>query len=158
MLTFAYIAAGTVGSWLCRRCSYLAEPGAEQLSRLLLPLLGPASPRFPRFPGPCYVTIARLPQHEPVIQHVASHPAAVWLVGPFFAAVTGVAFKEGLCYGKAEAAGLFFITPLLLLGHLTGWIPEDGQTVRSCRYSWLMAGCDLRKRGSHPMPPRPRRM
>ena len=69
-------------------------------------------------------------QHEPVIQHVASNPAAVWLVGPFFAAVTGVAFKEGLCYGKAEAAGLFFVTPALLLGHLTGWVPEDGQKVR----------------------------
>ena len=27
-------------------------------------------------------------------QYVAEHPAAVWLVGPFFAAVTGLAFKE----------------------------------------------------------------
>ena len=77
-----------------------------------------------------HLIAALLSQHEPVIQHVASHPAAVWFVGPFFAAVTGVAFKEGLCYGKAEAAGLFFVTPLLLLGHLTGWVPEDGQTVR----------------------------
>ena len=38
-----------------------------------------------------------------------------------------MAFKEGLCYGKAEAAGLFFITPALMLGHLTGLIPERGQ-------------------------------
>jgi uncharacterized integral membrane protein len=80
-------------------------------------------------------------QHEPVIQHVASHPEAVWLVGPFFAAVTGVAFKEGLCYGKAEAAGLFFVTPALLLGHLTGWVPEDGEKVtvqpRDCMFSQL---------------------
>lgn len=28
---------------------------------------------------------------------------------------TGVAFKEGMCYGKAEAAALFFVTPTLLL-------------------------------------------
>ena len=42
---------------------------------------------------------------------------------------TGVAFKEGMCYGKPEAAGLFFVTPLLLLGHLTGWMPESGQQV-----------------------------
>jgi len=95
------------------------------------------------------VTAARLPQHEPVVQHVASHPAAVWLVGPFFAAVTGVAFKEGLCYGKAEAAGLFFVTPLLLLGHLTGWIPEDGQTVRFHTCLYMMAGYDISSRVAH---------
>ncbi len=39
----------------------------------------------------------------------------------------GVAFKEGLCYGKPEAAALFLVTPLLMLGHLTGWVPELGQ-------------------------------
>ena len=26
-----------------------------------------------------------------------------------------------MCYGKPEAGALFFVTPLLLLGHLTGW-------------------------------------
>jgi uncharacterized integral membrane protein len=38
----------------------------------------------------------------------------------------GVAFKEGMCYGKAEAAALFGATPLLLLGHLSGAVPADG--------------------------------
>jgi len=65
---------------------------------------------------------------------VATHPAAVWLVGPMFAALTGVAFKEGMCYGKAECAALFFVVPATLLGHLTGvgsgafslhWFPYD---------------------------------
>ena len=37
-------------------------------------------------------------------------------MGPLFAAVTGVAFKEGVCYGKPECAILFFLTPALLLG------------------------------------------
>lgn len=31
---------------------------------------------------------------QAVPRYVAEHPAAVWLVGPFFAAVTGLAFKE----------------------------------------------------------------
>ena len=55
-------------------------------------------------------------QPESITQHVAGHPGAVWAVGPFFAALTGVAFKEGVCYGKPECAALFFMTPALLLG------------------------------------------
>jgi uncharacterized integral membrane protein len=31
--------------------------------------------------------------------------------------------KEGFCYGKPEAAGIALLTPLLLLGHLTGLLP-----------------------------------
>jgi uncharacterized integral membrane protein len=51
----------------------------------------------------------------------------VWAVGPLFAAFTGVAFKEGMCYGKPECAALFFVVPLALLGHLTGTIHEGGE-------------------------------
>jgi uncharacterized integral membrane protein len=50
--------------------------------------------------------------------YVARHPEAVWAVGPLFAAFTGVAFKEGVCYGKPECAVLFFLTPALFLGEL----------------------------------------
>lgn len=60
--------------------------------------------------------MAILLQPQPVTEFVASHPGAVWAVGPLFAAVTGVAFKEGVCYGKPECAVLFFLTPTLLLG------------------------------------------
>jgi uncharacterized integral membrane protein len=31
--------------------------------------------------------------------------------------------KEGICYGKAEAAALAALLPLLLLGHLSGALP-----------------------------------
>lgn len=31
---------------------------------------------------------------EALPQYVLHHPASVWLVGPFFAALTGLAFKE----------------------------------------------------------------
>eukprot|EP00898_Chlorokybus_atmophyticus_P004522 jgi/Chlat1/5070/Chrsp33S05071 len=55
---------------------------------------------------------------EPLTQHIAHHPEAVWLVGPMFAALTGIAFKEGVCYGKLEAFALFLAIPALLLGHL----------------------------------------
>lgn len=57
--------------------------------------------------------------------YVVAHPAAVWAVGPMFAALTGVAFKEGMCYGKAECAALFFVVPATLLAHLTGLANEE---------------------------------
>ncbi len=42
--------------------------------------------------------------------YVGDHHASLWLIGPFFAAITGLAFKEGICYGKFECAGLFFVS------------------------------------------------
>jgi hypothetical protein len=46
-------------------------------------------------------------QELPVTEFVAQNPAAVWAVGPFFAAVTGVAFKE-VC-GPFDASGIFVL-------------------------------------------------
>jgi len=66
-------------------------------------------------------------QSEPVAQYVLHHPPAVLAVGPLFAAATGLAFKEGMCYGKFEAAGLFFVIPTLLLGHMFGFLPAEGE-------------------------------
>ncbi|KAJ4833619.1 hypothetical protein Tsubulata_049756 [Turnera subulata] len=71
-----------------------------------------------------YATLA-LPAGEDLVQYVVSNPAAVWFVGPLFASLTGLVFKEGLCYGKLEAAVLTFIIPSLLLGHLSG-LMDDG--------------------------------
>nr|GEV04690.1 hypothetical protein CTI12_AA195770 [Tanacetum cinerariifolium] len=58
------------------------------------------------------------PVDETLVQYVVENPAAVWFVGPLFAALTGLVFKEGLCYGKLEAGILTFIIPSVLLGHL----------------------------------------
>ena len=54
----------------------------------------------------------------PAAEFAVGHPWAIWLVGPLFASLTGLAFKEGACYGKFEAGFLFFAVPALLLGHL----------------------------------------
>lgn len=71
-----------------------------------------------------YITLAQ-PANKTLIQYVIDNPSAVWLVGPLFAALTGLVFKEGLCYGKLEAGALTFIIPILLLGHLSG-LMDDG--------------------------------
>ena len=59
-------------------------------------------------------------QELPVAQYVAQTPSAVWAVGPLFAALTGLCFKEGACYGSFESVGLFFAVPALLLSKLAG--------------------------------------
>jgi uncharacterized integral membrane protein len=53
------------------------------------------------------IGVAALGDGSAVPAYVAAHPVAVWAVGPMFASLTGVAFKEGMCYGKAECAALF---------------------------------------------------
>ncbi|KAG7670866.1 hypothetical protein Ndes2526B_g01375 [Nannochloris sp. 'desiccata'] len=52
--------------------------------------------------------------------YVAENNSAVWFIGPSFAALTGLTFKEGVCYGKGEAFTLTLLLPALLLGHLSG--------------------------------------
>ena len=53
-------------------------------------------------------------------QYVAEHPSSMWLVGFSFAALTGITFKEGICYGKPEAFLLTLIIPVFCLLHLFG--------------------------------------
>ncbi|KAJ0969267.1 hypothetical protein J5N97_022144 [Dioscorea zingiberensis] len=73
-----------------------------------------------------YLTLAK-PLDEGLVQYVVDNPAAVWLVGPLFAALTGLVFKEGLCYGKLEAGILTFIIPGLLLGHLSALMDNEAK-------------------------------
>lgn len=81
-----------------------------------------------------YFTLAQ-PAGMNLVQYVIENPIAVWFVGPLFAALTGLVFKEGLCYGKLEAGILTFVIPSLLLGHLTG-IMDDGVKI-TLLSTWL---------------------
>ncbi|EPS67254.1 hypothetical protein M569_07522, partial [Genlisea aurea] len=70
-----------------------------------------------------YAALAQ-PESKSLVEYVVENRTAVLFVGPIFAALTGLVFKEGLCYGKLEAGALTFIIPILLLGHLTGLMSE----------------------------------
>lgn len=74
-----------------------------------------------------YISLAQ-PAGENLIQYVVDNPTAVWFVGPLFAALTGLVFKEGLCYGKLEAGILTFVIPSVLLGHLSGLMDNGVKT------------------------------
>ncbi|CAN4090281.1 unnamed protein product [Withania somnifera] len=81
-----------------------------------------------------YSTLAQ-PAGKSLDEYVIENPIAVWFVGPLFAALTGLVFKEGLCYGKLEAGILTFVIPSLLLGHLTG-VMDDGVKI-TLLSTWL---------------------
>ena len=44
----------------------------------------------------------------------------IWAVGPFFAALAGIGFKEFFCFRRPEAIGVTLLLPIALLGRLSG--------------------------------------
>lgn len=54
----------------------------------------------------------------PLPAYVAENPSSVWLIGCSFAALTGITFKEGICYGKPEAFLSTLLIPALCMFHL----------------------------------------
>ena len=93
--------------------------------------------------GGTYLAVAH--PELPLPAYVAANPSAVWLVGPAFASLTGICFKEGLCYGKQESAALTLLIPTLLLGHLSGLLPEAGERGLAAVIAGLLALFAARK-------------
>ncbi|HEY9907027.1 MAG TPA: DUF2301 domain-containing membrane protein [Thermosynechococcaceae cyanobacterium] len=60
---------------------------------------------------------------EPFALTVYTHPATILGVGFTFAALTGIFFKEAFCFDRLETKILTPLVPVLLLGHLVGWLP-----------------------------------
>ena len=54
-------------------------------------------------------------------------PLWILAVGPYFAALTGLGFKEFFCFRRLEAVGVTLLTPLLLLLALVGAVPLERQ-------------------------------
>ena len=53
---------------------------------------------------------------------LASQPLWILAIGPMFAALTGIGFKEFFCFRRPEAIGLTLLLPVALLGRLLGLI------------------------------------
>ncbi|MFZ9752298.1 MAG: DUF2301 domain-containing membrane protein [Cyanobium sp.] len=56
---------------------------------------------------------------------LVAQPLWILAVGPFFAALTGVGFKEFFCFRRPEAVGVTLLLPLALLGRLTGLLSAE---------------------------------
>tara|TARA_B100001059_G_scaffold225667_1_gene253137 strand:- start:119 stop:757 length:639 start_codon:yes stop_codon:yes gene_type:complete len=59
--------------------------------------------------------------HE-ALDTLTSQPLWILAVGPMFAALTGIGFKEFFCFRRAEAVGLTLLLPVALLGRLLGLV------------------------------------
>ena len=54
---------------------------------------------------------------------LASNPLWILAIGPFFAALAGIGYKEFFCFRRPEAIGVTLLLPLALLGRLSGLLP-----------------------------------
>jgi uncharacterized integral membrane protein len=80
---------------------------------------------------------------------VAGQPAWIWAIGPFFAALAGIGFKEFFCFRRPEAIGVTLLLPLALLGALSGLLPAAASGTLMGVEATLLLVLTLRK---FPMP------
>ena len=75
----------------------------------------------------------------------------LWLlaIGPLFAALAGIGFKEFFCFQRPEAIGVTLLLPLALLGYLVGGLNGGAATALLALESVLLLVLCLRK---FPMP------
>jgi uncharacterized integral membrane protein len=60
---------------------------------------------------------------EPLAVFIYQQPFSILGVGFVFAALTGIFFKEGFCFGRLETKLLTPLLPVLLLGHMFSFLP-----------------------------------
>ena len=78
-----------------------------------------------------------------------SDPRWIWAIGPLFAALAGIGFKEFFCFRRPEAIGVTLLLPLALLGRLAGLLSQGASGGLLAIESTLLLVLCLRK---FPMP------
>lgn len=73
--------------------------------------------------------VLALQYSAPLALTVYQQPFALVGVGFSFAALTGIYFKEAFCFDRFETKLLTPLVPILLLGHLFGVLPVNGEQV-----------------------------
>jgi uncharacterized integral membrane protein len=80
---------------------------------------------------------------------VAADPRWILAIGPFFAALAGIGFKEFFCFRRPEAIGVTLLLPVALLGALSGVLPPMATATLMGLEAALLLVLTLRK---FPMP------
>ncbi|MCF2146702.1 DUF2301 domain-containing membrane protein [Desmonostoc muscorum LEGE 12446] len=89
--------------------------------------------------------ILALSSSEPLAVTVYNQPLTLFGVGFIFVALTGIYFKEAVCFNRLETKVLTPIVPLLLLGHLVGVLPIQWESVLLGIWATLFLVFALRK-------------
>ncbi len=95
--------------------------------------------------GGIAATALALSSSEPLALFVYNHPNAILGVGFTFAALTGIYFKEAVCFNRLETKFLAPLVPILLLGHLTSLLPMYWEQVLLGLWAVLFVVFALRK-------------
>ncbi|MCL6751340.1 hypothetical protein KBT16_10320 [Nostoc sp. CCCryo 231-06] len=89
--------------------------------------------------------ILAISSSEPLALAVYNQPVTLFGVGFIFVALTGIYFKEAFCFNRLETKVLTLTVPLLLLGHLVGILPTQGESVLLGIWAMLFLVFALRK-------------
>ncbi len=82
-----------------------------------------------------------------MLSKIASTPISTLLIGPYFAALTGVGFKEFFCFRRPEAIGVTIFIPISLAGHLFGIFNQESVMILLYVSSILLLVLAIRKFG-----------
>ena len=99
----------------------------------------------------CLGALALALRVGPAAMALALTQHRLWLlaIGPLFAALAGIGFKEFFCFQRPEAIGVTLLLPLALLGYLVGGLDGGATTALLALESGLLLVLCLRK---FPMP------
>lgn len=89
--------------------------------------------------------ILAISSSEPLALTIYNQPVTLFGVGFIFVALTGIYFKEAFCFNRLETKVLTLTVPLLLLGHLVGILPTQGENVLLGIWAALFLVFALRK-------------
>ncbi|MEH2054846.1 MAG: DUF2301 domain-containing membrane protein [Nostoc sp.] len=89
--------------------------------------------------------ILAISSSQPLALAVYNQPITLFGVGFIFVALTGIYFKEAFCFNRLETKVLTPIVPLLLLGHLAGILPTQGESILLGIWATLFLVFALRK-------------
>jgi uncharacterized integral membrane protein len=82
---------------------------------------------------------------EPLAVFIYQQPFSILGVGFVFAALTGIFFKEGFCFGRLETKLLTPLLPVLLLGHMFSFLPVSIEQVMLVAWAGLFLVFAFRK-------------
>jgi uncharacterized integral membrane protein len=82
---------------------------------------------------------------EPLAIAIYNDPVALFGIGFTFAALSGIYFKEAFCFNRLETKLLTPLVPVLILGHLFGWLSPDAESLLLATWAVLFMVFALRK-------------